>query len=119
MKTMTFKRKVNRWRRWTTGEIVTELGSWKCGSVELCNYDVRQYFALGRTKTFTLVFSKAPHPEAYRIEAGVNRRFGLPSQRIPMVDGYEPTFMDRAQSTFLNLWDEGYNYVRCEVPDVE
>jgi hypothetical protein len=84
--------------------------------LRMCVGSFSRYFQVPRgCSKVTLVFTKHPHPEAYKMEMGY---YGNASEaQIPMLDGFEPNLMWHSRVMFKKLWDEGYNYVRCEVPE--
>ena len=92
-------------------------GSWKAyPSITMCVTAFNRFFEIPRGCTeAVLVFSKTRHPEAYYMQLGYDNAMSTQAN-VLLVDGYTVPLYGMARRTFKRLWNEGYNYVRLEVP---
>jgi len=118
-RTITFKSKVTGWhteslvyRRWT----------------QLCYEGVQEVFPglPDDVKKVTFVFSTSPHPEAVQLAYYMNQDLYDWYETMPMyqsfieddytlhMDEVEAFLMPTADTKMRKLWEEGYNYMRCE-----
>jgi hypothetical protein len=102
------------WQRMSTRFTLVNAWTSDRPHLRMCVGSFSKYFQVPRgCRHVTLVFTKRPHPEAYKMEMGYH---GNASEaHIPMLDGFEPDLMRHARVMFKKLWEQGYNYVRCEV----
>ncbi len=127
MKELNFKRKYRTWQEYNwmgSGPVITERSSlnanFNAGRLSICSSAFTRYFSLPRAcLNFTLVFTKTKPDtdEAYQIEGFRSGGIESGSADYATLDNHKPPLCGAEMWKLVTLWNEGYNWVRCEVND--